>query len=72
MPSKVWYKIIYPFPNVNGFTVEVSEDIDNFIPHFIIDVITDHARIKSNLYEFKGSLMLFGSAWNVATCYLNE
>ena len=37
-PSKVWEEITYPFPN---FTViEVCEWISNFIPHFVMDVIT--------------------------------
>ena len=40
MASKVWGEIIYPFPNFNGTTVEVWEWISNFIPHFIMDVIT--------------------------------
>ena len=30
----------YPFPNFNGYTVEVWEWIRNLIPYFIIDVIT--------------------------------
>ena len=37
---KVWGEIIYPFPNFNGSTVGVWECINNFIPRFIIDVIT--------------------------------
>ena len=40
MPGKVWDGITYPFPNFNGATVEVWEWINNFIPHFIMDVIT--------------------------------
>ena len=36
----MWGEITYPFPNFNGATVEVWEWISNFIPHFIIDVIT--------------------------------
>ena len=40
MPSKVWDKITYPFPNFNDATVEVSEWISNFIPHFVMGVIT--------------------------------
>ena len=36
MPSKVWGEITYPFPNLNGFTVEVWECRSNFIPHFIM------------------------------------
>ena len=40
MSIKVWDGITYPFLNFNGCTVEVSEWISNFIPHFIMDVIT--------------------------------
>ena len=36
----VWDEITYPFLNFNGATVEVSEWIGNFIPHFIGHVIT--------------------------------
>ena len=39
--SKVWVEITFPFPNFNGCTIEVWEWISNFIPHFIMDVITD-------------------------------
>ena len=38
--SKVWDEIAYPFPNFNGSIVEVQEWISNFIPHFMLDVIT--------------------------------
>ena len=40
MPGRVWGEITYPFPNFNGCTVEVWEWISNFIPHFIMNVIT--------------------------------
>ena len=40
MPSKMWDEITYPFPNLNGRTVEVSKCISNFIPHFKMDAIT--------------------------------
>ena len=36
----VWDEIIYPFPNLNGSTVEVWEWINNFTPHFTEHVIT--------------------------------
>ena len=39
MPSKVWDQITYPFPNINGCTVEVWEWINNFIPRIIMKVI---------------------------------
>ena len=38
--SKVWDEITYLFPNFNGATVEVWEEINNSIAHFIVDVIT--------------------------------
>ena len=40
MCSNVWGEIIYLFPNLNGFTIEVWEWVSNFTPQFIIDVIT--------------------------------
>ena len=38
---KVWDELTYPFPNLNGTTVEVWEWISNFIPHF-----TGYVRLK--------------------------
>ena len=40
MPNNVWDEITYPLPNFNGATVEVWKWISNFIPRFIVDVIT--------------------------------
>ena len=41
MASNVWDEITqYPFSNFSGCTVDVWEWISNFIPHFIMDVIT--------------------------------
>ena len=39
--GKGWYENIYPFQNIKDCTVEVWVRISNFIPHFIIDVITN-------------------------------
>ena len=39
MPNKVWNEITYPFTNLNGGNVNISDWISNFIPHFIMDVI---------------------------------
>ena len=39
-PNNVWNEIAYPSRNFKGYAVEVSEWISNFIPHFIMDVIT--------------------------------
>ena len=36
---KVWYEIIYPFPNLNGSTVEIWKLINNSISLSIMDVI---------------------------------
>ena len=38
--SKVWSEITYPFPNFNGWTVELCEWISHFIAHFIMDHVT--------------------------------
>ena len=40
MPSKMWDEITYPFANFNGATVEVWEWINNYILHFMKDVVT--------------------------------
>ena len=38
MPPNMWDEITHP--NVNGYTAEVLEWLNNFIPHFIMmDVI---------------------------------
>ena len=37
---KVWGEVTYPFPNLNGATIEVCERISNFFPHLIGHVIT--------------------------------
>ena len=39
MLSETWDEITYPFINFNGCTVEVSEWISKFIPHFIMEII---------------------------------
>ena len=36
----MWDEMTYPFPNFNGYTVEVWEWISIFIPHFAGHVIT--------------------------------
>ena len=41
MPSKVWDEIDNPYPNFNGITVEVWEWMNIFIPHIIMDVISN-------------------------------
>ena len=40
MPGNGWYGITYPFPNFNGCTIELWEWISNFIPHFVMGMIT--------------------------------
>ena len=40
MSSKMWDKITYPFLNFKSVTIEVLEWISNFIPLFMMDVIT--------------------------------
>ena len=41
VPSKMWDKITYPFPNLNGTIIEGWEWIDDFTPHFMMGVITN-------------------------------
>ena len=40
MLSKMWDDITYPFSNFNGANIEIWEWISDFIPHFIMDLIT--------------------------------
>ena len=40
VPSEVWDKITYLFPNLNAVTVEVWEWRRNFNPQFVMNVIT--------------------------------
>ena len=47
----------YPIPNVNGYTVEVWEWIHNFIPHFIMDVITYPCCDQSLTILIRGALV---------------
>ena len=44
--------IIYLLPNFNGATVEVWEWINNFIPHFIMDMINHPAGITVNKWPW--------------------
>ena len=39
MLSEVWGEIAYPVPNFHGTTIEVWEQIRNFISHNIVGVI---------------------------------
>ena len=39
VPSKMWDEITYPFTNFNSCTIEVWQEISNFITHFIIYAI---------------------------------
>ena len=55
MLRKVWGEITYPFPNLNGYTVEVSEWISNSITYFMMDVITYPCWDKSQSMFVKGA-----------------
>ena len=39
MTTILWDEILYPFPNLNGCTIEVWEWINDITPHFIMGVI---------------------------------
>ena len=47
---KVWDGITYPFPNINGSTVEVWEWNSNFTPHFIGMWLLIHTGVKVKPY----------------------
>ena len=59
MLGKVWDEITSPFLNFNGATVEVKELISNFIPNFIMDVIT-YPQSSSGAM---GCLWVLGLTW---------
>ena len=59
MPSKVWDEITYSFLNFNGCTVEVSEWISNFTPHFIDDVITYPLKLNHVSKRGHGKLNIY-------------
>ena len=54
MSSKKWDEITYPYPNLNGSTVDVWEWISNFISRILIDVITYPSGDKSWSMLIKG------------------
>ena len=48
IPTKAWLNLAHPFQNFNGCAFEVWEWISNFIPQFIMDVITYPCWVKVN------------------------
>ena len=40
MPNKVLGEINFPSSKLNGAGIEIWEEMSNFTPHFIMDVIT--------------------------------
>ena len=42
MSSKFLDEITYPFPNVNGGTIEIWDRISNFIPHITMHLLGDY------------------------------
>ena len=48
---KLWDKITYPFPNFNGYTVEVWGWISNFIPHLTGCLIIYPCRWRRRCFE---------------------
>ena len=46
---KIWYKIIYLFPNTNGRNIDIWEWITNSIPQLTQHVITCHPGIAKSL-----------------------
>ena len=66
---KKWDDITYPFPIVNGCTVEAWGCISNFIPHFIMYVITYPCRDLSQVTLVKGTPGV--QAMGIRPCALN-
>ena len=45
---RVWDEITYPFPNFNGYPVEVWEGKGNFIPHLVCIELNRLVKLQSN------------------------
>ena len=72
MPSEVWDEIIYPFPSLGGFAVEVWEWMNNFIPRCMrnffftchdgikVDPWLEIAHIYNNTSKSKPLIRLIG------------
>ena len=67
LSSKVWDQITYTFPNLNSATVEVWKWISNFIPNFVMDVITHSCWDKSSCSGSKITKLWCFLVW----CHLN-
>ena len=52
MPRKELDEITYLFQNFSGTTVEVWEWISDFMPHFIMDVVTYPKGAPVNMVTF--------------------
>ena len=70
LEPEMWDEITSPFPNFNCATIEVCEWISNFIPHFIMDVITNPCWDQSSSMLVKRSLgvplcIRFSLLWGV-------
>ena len=63
--NAVWYENTYPFPNFNGFTVEVWEWISIFISHYVMDVITYPCCDESQSMLTKGALGYNVPSWAI-------
>ena len=60
MFSKVWDENTYTYTNFNSLIVEVLEWISNFIPHFMMDVITYPC------WEWRQPLLIKGSRYRIS------
>ena len=67
MPNRAWCQITYPFPNSNGWTIDVWQGINNFIPHLIKDGIIHAYRIKVYTLLVKG-IPVFQALYSVGVC----
>ena len=70
--KKVWCEITHPFPNFNGSTVDILEWISNFIPHFLMDVITYPCWDESMLIKrVTGGLAFVLSIYNLCNMIIS-
>ena len=57
VPRKMWDEITYPSLNFNGCTVGIYVWISNFIPYFIIYVISKRSHRNSHAADLQNTLL---------------
>ena len=70
MPSKLWDEITYSFPNFHGAIVEIWEWISDFVPHFIVNVVTYPWWNYSESVLVKGAIRTVGAKSSMSFEYI--